>query len=253
MIFLPPALAGSATPAAAGLAFEDVQIPVTANSYAHAWWIPAQQKTATVLVYFHGNAETLEDEVNTEVPLLHATGANLLLVDFRGHGKSSRLHPSGATTAQDASAAMRYLERRGVSPADVILCGWSIGSAVAAQLAAETPGARSLILISPISSVADVANQDWYFRYLFRPAEWFLGRNRFDTAARVASLHMPLLILHGTEDDLAQPWMARKIFATAHEPKTMHAIEGASHNDIMEHRDGTIERQLAAFIDASRQ
>jgi uncharacterized protein len=248
LIFMPPPTYDSATPALASLTFEDVRIPVTADSYAHAWWIPAKEKTSTVVVYFHGNAEVLEDEVDREVLLLHATGANLLLVDFRGYGKSSRLRPNGATTAQDASAAMRYLDQRGVAASDVILCGWSIGSAVATRLATETPNARGLILISPISSVADVANQDWYYRYLLRPAQLFLGANRFDTAARVASIHMPLLIIAGSQDELARPWMVQKVFDRANEPKTLQFIDGAGHNDVMDHRDGTLERRLAAFI-----
>jgi fermentation-respiration switch protein FrsA (DUF1100 family) len=105
-------------------------------------------------------------------------------------------------------------------------------------------------LISPISSIAEVANEQWMFRYLLRPAELFLGANRFDTASRIASIHMPLLILHGSVDELAQPWMAQKIFANANEPKIIRMIQGAGHNDIMEYRDGSIGRELAAFIGA---
>jgi pimeloyl-ACP methyl ester carboxylesterase len=248
MIFLPPATFTPQTPAAAGLAFEDLRIPVTADTYAHAWWIPAKEQTATVLVYFHGNAEVLEDEVDREVPLFHQTGANVLLVDFRGYGSSSPLRAGGSTAAADARAAMLYLRQRGVRDSDVVICGWSIGSAIAARLAAETPEARGLILISPISSVSDVANEAWLFRYVLRPAELFLGANRFDTAGRMAAIHMPVLILSGSIDDLAQPWMARKIYAGAKEPKTLQFIDGAGHNDVMEARDGTIERRLAAFI-----
>jgi len=248
LIFLPPAKFPGTTPAALRLPFEDLHIPVTADSYAHAWYIPAAQKTSTVLIYFHGNAEVLEDQVDLVIPLLRGTGANLLLVDFRGYGSSSPARPTGATAADDARAAMRFLANRGISTSDVIIAGRSIGSAIAAQLAAETPHAGGLILISPISSVADVANRDWLFRYLLRPAQLFLGANSLNTAARIPTIHAPLLILAGSKDELAEPWMAHKIYDRANQPKTLQFIEGADHNDIMEPRDGTLERTLASFI-----
>jgi len=252
LIFLPPAEVSHATPARLGLAFEDLRIPVGGNGYAHAWWIPAKVKTSTVMIYFHGNAEVLEDEVDQEVPVFRKTGANLLMVDFRGYGRSSPLRTNGASAIEDAVAAMRYLQQeRGVAVSDVVICGWSIGSAVATQLAAVTPGARGLVLISPISSVADVANRDWRFRYPLRPAQLFLGANRLDTAGKIGAIHMPLLILAGSMDDLAEPWMAHKIYDRANEPKSLQFIEGAGHTDIMEGGDGTLERRLTAFINRS--
>jgi alpha/beta superfamily hydrolase len=68
---------------------------------------------------------------------------------------------SGPRTTEDARAAMRYLiEQRHFSPADIYIAGWSVGSGVAKQLAVESPHSAGLILLSPISSTYDVANQD---------------------------------------------------------------------------------------------
>jgi pimeloyl-ACP methyl ester carboxylesterase len=248
LIFPAPSEFSRETPAAAGLPFEKIRLSPTADTFTSAWWIPAEQKTATVIVYFHGNGETMGDEVDREIPLLHATGANVLTVEYRGYGNSSKLRPSGVTTAQDARAAITFLEQRGIATSDVILCGWSIGSAVAAQLAAENPTARGLILLSPISSIMDVAKQMWIFRYPLRPAGWFLGSNRFDTASKISSIHMPLLMFSGSLDTLAAPWMARKIMAMANEPKTLCMVEGADHNDIMDIGQMMITRQITAFI-----
>ena len=80
--------------------------------------------------------------------------------------RSSKLQTNGPSTEDDARAAMRYLiEVRHIAPSDVVIAGWSIGSAVAAKLAVDSPKAAALILFSPISSVDDVANQDWTYRY----------------------------------------------------------------------------------------
>jgi pimeloyl-ACP methyl ester carboxylesterase len=245
MIFLPPMPVSSAKPS---MAFDDLHIPVTANTHIHAWWIPAREKTSTVILYFHGNAQLLEDEADNEVPLFIQTGANLLLVEYRGYGGSSPLQTSGATATEDARAAMGYLSAKGFAPSRIIVAGWSIGSAVAVNLAVETPGLKGLVLFSPITSVTDVAKEMEVFRYLLRPALWFLGSNRLDSEAKISSVPAPLLMFSGSVDTLAVPAMARRLLAQANEPKRLVTIQGAGHEDVMLHRDGTVERELGAFV-----
>jgi uncharacterized protein len=227
--------AGDITPAAAGLAFEDLTIPVDATTHLRAWWIAAEHSSRRVILYFHGNYEVLGTEATVEAPLFHATGANVLLVEYRGYGSSSRLQATGATTEADARAALRYLtEQRHIALSHIVLAGRSIGSAVATQLAVVSPGAAALVLITPITKVTDVANASWVFRYALRPAQWLI-RDNFDTEARIAAVHMPVLIVAGGRDRLAPPWMAEHVLARANEPKSLHVIDAANHTDIMEH------------------
>src|ERR1700735_1599828 len=122
LIFVPPANVPATTPAVDGLSFEDLHIPVKGNGYVHAWWIPSADPHARTILYFHGNGGVLEREANHEVPLFRQTGANLLMVDYRGYGHSSPLHASGATTAEDALAAMQYLEQtRHIASSDIVI------------------------------------------------------------------------------------------------------------------------------------
>jgi hypothetical protein len=74
------------TPAGSDLQFEDLRISVSARDYLHAWWIPAALPSAKVILAFHGNGYVLEDMVGNEAVNLHEIGANLMLVDYRGHG-----------------------------------------------------------------------------------------------------------------------------------------------------------------------
>jgi pimeloyl-ACP methyl ester carboxylesterase len=239
--------ANGITPAAAGLTFEDLTIPVDGSSYLHAWWLPALTPSNVVILYFHGNYEVLGTEATIEAPLLHATNANVLLVEYRGYGTSSPLQATGATTEADARAALRYLSaQRHVRKSNIILAGRSIGSAVATRLAVESPGAAGLVLVTPITSVADVANQNWVFRYLLRPVEW-LVRDNFDTEARISAVRMPVLIVAGSRDVLAPPRMAQRIFGRANEPKSLHVIDGADHNDILERHGDAVLHVLRAF------
>jgi pimeloyl-ACP methyl ester carboxylesterase len=154
LIFLPPNFPPATTPAVANLPFEDLHIPVDATMQLHAWWIPAAAPMQKTILFFHGNGYSLESEANLEAPMWHETGANVLAVDYRGFGSSSKMQTDGPSTEADARAALRYLtEQRYVARADIWIGGRSIGTGVATQLAAETPHAGGLILISPISSV----------------------------------------------------------------------------------------------------
>ncbi len=241
LIFQPPKVPPVTTPADAGLAFEDLHIPVAAGGQIHAWWVPAAEPTPAVILFFHGNGYALESEAAHEVPMLHQTGANLLLADYRGYGASSKLHPDGPSTAEDARAALRYLrEQRHVPLTDIYIAGRSIGTGVATQLATqlatematETPGAGGLILISPFTSVIDVGDESWVYRYLFRPVRWLGHANDFDNRAKIGTVRMPVLIMTGAQDELATPTMAKTLYDTAKKPKAMQLIDGADHNTI---------------------
>jgi pimeloyl-ACP methyl ester carboxylesterase len=251
LIFLPPENVPVASPADLGLGFEDLQIPVREGGSIHAWWIPSADAQARTILFFHGNGGVLEGEVRSLLPALRPTGANLLLVDYRGYGHSSSLHPSGATVAEDAAAAMQYLEKaRQVAAKDVVIFGYSIGTGVATQLALDEPGAGGLILLSPITSVDDVADEDWIYGDLLRPVQWFRHDNDLANKEKIGWIHTPLLILCGTEDTIARPWMAKELYARANEPKRIVWIEGAGHNDVMLPRDGTFLWAIVGFLDS---
>jgi pimeloyl-ACP methyl ester carboxylesterase len=249
LVFPGPANFPMTTPDVADMAFEDVHIPVDGKTAVHAWWIPSSNPDAKVIVYFHGNAEVIQQELNVEARVFHATGSSVLLVEYRGYGDGGKFQTSGTTTAEDARLAMRYLEQqRHIPVSKIVICGWSVGSGVAAQLALESPDAGGLVLLSAITSVEDVANQDWMYRYPLRPIEWFRHDNDFDTKDKMAAIHIPVLIISGTDDTLAPPWMAKELFERANGPKKLQMIEGAGHTDLMEPRDGTLEQELQSFL-----
>ncbi len=244
LIFPAPTNYARTTPASLNLPFEDLHIPVDGSTQIHAWWIPAEKQSAKVILYFHGNGYVLDSEAGiptAEGPLLHQTGANLLLADYRGYGSSSPVQASGPRTAEDARAAMRYLiEQRHLSPSDVYIAGRSIGSGVATQLAVESPQSAGLILLSPISSVYEIANQDLIYSTVLRPSQWIDKANNFENKNKIASVHIPVLIVSGTSDTIAFPWMPKLLYDRANQPKTLHMLEGVGHNDLWHEGNGTL-------------
>ncbi len=249
LIFIPPTKVPVVTPANDGLSFQDLHLAARAKGYVHAWWIPAADPNARTIVYFHGNGGVLEGEVAHTIPVLRESGANLLLVEYRGYGHSSPLQTSGKTAGEDALAAMRYLEEvRHIPAGKIVIFGYSIGTGVATQLAMDEPDAGGLILLSPITSVDDVADQDWVYRVLLRPVQWLRHDNDMANKDKIGLIHMPVLIVGGTLDTTAPPWMARELYARANEPKTLVWIDGAGHNDVMMPRDGTFVKAIVGFL-----
>jgi pimeloyl-ACP methyl ester carboxylesterase len=253
LIFPAPTNYTRTTPASLNLPFDDLHIPVDSSTQIHAWWIPAEKQSAKVILYFHGNGYVLESEV-LRTPVheafpLHQAGANLLLADYRGYGGSSAVQTNGPHTAEDARAAMRYLvEHRHIAPSEIYIAGWSIGSGVATQLAVESPHSAGLILLSPISSVYDVANQDLVYSTLLRPSQWIDNANNFENKNKIAGLHIPVLIVSGSSDTIALPWMPKLLYERANQPKTLHMLDGVEHDDLWDKGDGALVGYIRDFV-----
>jgi pimeloyl-ACP methyl ester carboxylesterase len=244
-------------PVECGFALEDLYLPVVDpargggnGGVVHAWWIPAAGTAPdagpdagpNTLLFFHGNGYPLEQEAIREAPMLRESGANLLLMDYRGYGESTLLKPSGATTAADARAGMRHLvEERGIPLSRIWIAGRSIGSAVAVRLAAEYPGCAGLILITPITNTVDVKPVG----PLLRPLRWFGLARDFDSRARIRRLELPVLILAGTLDRIATPKMAALLHRRARGPKRLELFAGAEHNTIWQTSGARISALIA--------
>ncbi|NIQ08955.1 MAG: alpha/beta hydrolase, partial [Gammaproteobacteria bacterium] len=54
---------------------------------------------------------------------------------------------------------------------------------------------------------------------------------KYDNEKKIDKITVPLLLIHGTRDSIVPPGMGKKLHALAPEPKELHLIEGADHND----------------------
>ena len=127
---------------------------------------------------------------------------------------------------QDGRAGRKWLaERAGIPESEIVLIGESLGSAVAAILAAETP-ARGLILENSFNSLPDVAAH----HYPWLPVKAFI-RTQLNAAGAISKYHGPLLQFHAGGDTIVPIGLGRKLFAAANEPKEFVVVEGADHND----------------------
>lgn len=212
----------SATPALLQLSFEEVSIATTDGETLHGWFVPAREARATVL-FLHGNAGSIVHRLDW-LPMFQRMRLSVLLVDYRGFGRSSG-RPSEAGTHADADAAWRHLtETRGLAAGAIVIFGESLGGAVAARLAARVAPA-ALVLHSAFTSAPDLAAD----LYPFLPAR-LLTRFDYDTLGAVKALRCPLLVAHSLRDEIVPVSHGRRLFEAAAAPKQWLELAGG-HND----------------------
>jgi hypothetical protein len=226
-IYFPPRDAEAvASPASYGLRVEDVWVGTGNGLRLHAWFLRAPSSPRVLLV-FHGNAQNLGHGLG-RLRMLARLGVNVLALDYRGYGKSEG-SPDEVGIYRDAEAAYRYLtEIQGFHPKNIVLYGQSLGGAVAIDLASRHE-CGGLIVESSFTTGREMA------RRAFRiPLLEYLIESRFDSLAKIKKVRSPILITHGTRDEVVPFSMGQRLYEAAPEPKTFLPVKDAGHNDVFE-------------------
>jgi fermentation-respiration switch protein FrsA (DUF1100 family) len=210
------------TPAAVGLAYEDIHFRSEDGVELHGWFIPAENAKGVVL-FCHGNAGNISHRLES-ILVFRRLEISTFIFDYRGYGRSEGT-PTEQGTYLDAEAAYQYLVReRGNEPSEILVFGRSLGGAIAAHLAEDyTP--RALIIESTFTSVPDLAAQ----LYPYLPVR-LLSRFQYDALGHVRQVDCPLLIVHSRDDEMIPFDHGRRLFEAASEPKHLLEILG-SHNE----------------------
>lgn len=189
----------------------------------HGWFLKSNKALAT-LVMAHGNAGNLSHRLEI-LRSLNDAGFNVFMFDYRGYGRSEG-SPTEEGVYRDGRAAFDYVVgRQDVDSSRVILFGTSLGGAVAVDVALRRP-ASALILESTFTSAKDVARAV----YPFLPVSLVM-RSEYNSAEKIQRLSIPLLSMHGENDEIIPLHLGRKLFGAANEPKEFYLISGAGHND----------------------
>lgn len=205
---------------------EDVWFNAKDGTRLHGWYFPGQGASTTTIIYFHGNGGNISN-VGWLGESLAKRGFSVLLFDYRGYGLSSGATVDEADLYLDGEAAWEFVvNEKKAAPETVVLYGQSLGTAIAAETATRTkPGA--LILESGFSSASSLAETalPWLPTWLHG-----LGRNRFESAQKLRTVRVPVLISHGDPDPVIPMSEGRALFAAANEPKQLLIMPGAGHN-----------------------
>jgi fermentation-respiration switch protein FrsA (DUF1100 family) len=238
IVFFPdPVMVG--TPADFGLEYEEVFFHAEDGVKLHGWWVP--QAGAPTLLWFHGNAGNISHRLENLKLQWERLGVQIFIFDYREYGRSQgRISREGSYL--DAAAAYRYLTAdRGLTGEEIIFFGRSLGSALATGLAIKEP-CRALIIESAFTNSQDMARLYAPFLFDWRP------RVPYDNLGKIDKIRVPVLVIHGEEDEIIPVEMGRRVFAAAPEPKELYIIPGAHHNDTYLMGGPAYFDRLRAFI-----
>jgi fermentation-respiration switch protein FrsA (DUF1100 family) len=231
--------------------YERVDVPREDGLSQFAWAMPGAGPSAPWVLYLHGNATSVASQVNiAHYRLLRGAGLNVLAPEYRGSGGLSG-SPTEATLQADARAAYDYLRNiRGVPPHAIVIYGWSLGAAVAVDMASRLPPA-AIILEGAPASLIDLTRR----RYPFFPLRLFM-RSPFDSIRKIGQIPAPVLFLHGTGDEVIPVAEGRRLYEAARGAKMFVEVEGGHLSAIDRSApalDGAIRSFLARYGPAQRR
>ena len=195
----------------------------------HGLWLDADNATAAdqqpVLLYLHGARFNVTGSA-PRIRRMQELGFSVLAVDYRGFGKSTSALPSEASAYEDARAAWDWLALKYPNRPRYIF-GHSLGGPIAIHLANEVKDERGTIVEGTFTSIADVvSSSSWGW------LPWsLLITQRLAAVDEVNRIGSPLLVVHGSEDQLISPALGRKLYDAAAEPKRFVLVEGGSHHN----------------------
>lgn len=222
---LPPGVVEMNIPADATLA--------SPQQYVHAWWWPAATRGAPAALYLHGTRWDLTAQLR-RISQLRALGFSVLAIDYRGFGQSPGALPSEGSVYEDAETAWGRLVALQPDAAKRFIYGHSLGGAIAVELAerigeGQAPPAAGLMVESTFTNMADAAQA---VIDTSLPVRWLLSE-KFDSVDKIGKVHMPVLIVHGTDDKYVPSRFSQALFAAAEPPKRLLLVPGGTHNNSM--------------------
>ncbi|MFB0535590.1 MAG: alpha/beta hydrolase [Anaerolineae bacterium] len=256
-------------PAQYGLTYEEVTFPSRDGLTLQGWFIPAPEARGTV-VFCHGHAGSMDPDVQY-VPTFHERGYNVLMFDFRGHGRSEGQHVSmGYYERQDLLGAVDYLRSRGIDRVGVL--GFSMGGAVAMATAPHTEAIQAVISDGGFARFSDTVAAGVRERGpLHRSGQglpgflaslvghlvvWLMGLRLGCSLSGADPIRWvgkiaprALFIIHGALDPFITVEEARELYAAAGEPKEIWIVPEAGHRQADRRHPEEYRHRVLAFFD----
>ena len=209
--------------------FEEIQVAVPGGSLDALLFRQANPRG--LVFYLHGNVGDLTTWT-TGLDFYRRTNYDLFIFDYRGYGKSTGRIESEAQLHADARAAWEAIAPR-YRDVPIVVLGRSLGTALAAHLAADVDPAM-LVLITPFASMVEAATR----QYPFAPD--FLVKYPLRTDRDIERVRSPVLLVAGTQDLLTPLADSEHLKSLARSPVDLLIVEGAGHNNI---------HQFSAYLD----
>lgn len=231
------------TPEAKGLANVSVEMVAMKDGTNTTLWSAEADEGAPTVLYFHGNSSNLSARHNRFKQIMDS-GYGLYAPTYRGYPGSEGA-PSENVIISDA---LEHYDRLAATGAPVILHGESLGTGVATAVAAQRPDARLLVLEAPYTALLDIASDG----YPWLPVA-ALMKDPMLTRERIKSVQSPVLILHGTADQVIPVDHGNRLYELAPEPKELKLYDDVRHSDLWKNGLWDVVRSTYCEHDPSSQ
>ena len=216
---------------------EKVKIRTSDNIELLGWYHEKNLKDYKTIIYFHGNAGSLENRIH-KLNHFQDMNINFLIIAWRGFSGNNG-KPSEKGLYIDGKSAIDWLIKKGVDEKNLILYGESLGTGVATHLA-QYKNYAGVILETPFTSMVDAAKK--FYPYI--PVNLLL-KDKFENYKKIKNINSPILVMHGEIDQIVPFLMGKKIYDLANEPKYSYFTK---YDDHMMEYDENLVLALKSFL-----
>ena len=216
---------------------KEVKITTQDNIELLAWYHEKNLKDYKTILYFHGNAGSLENRIH-KLNHFQDLNINFLIIAWRGFS-GNKGKPTEKGLYQDARSAVKWLVKQGVIEENIIIYGESLGTGITTEIA-QNKNFAGIILETPFTSMVEAGKS----KYPIFPIKLLL-KDKYESDKKIKNIKSPVLIMHGEEDQIVPFWMGEKMFQMANEPKYSYFTKFDDH--MMEY-DENLVLELKKFI-----
>ena len=213
---------------------DKIKIP---SDYELTSWYFEKNKNFKTLLFFHGNAGSLENRIH-KLNKFGEMKINFLIIAWRGFS-GNKGKPSEKGLYEDGQSAIQWLLEKGLNEKDIIIYGESLGTGIATHLS-QNKDFAGVILETPFTSMVDAAKT--FYPYI--PVNLLL-KDKFKNEDKVKNINSPILIMHGEVDQIVPFAMGKRIFEVANEPKFSYFTK---HDNHMMEYDENLLKALNSFL-----
>lgn len=221
------------SPGDLNLDYRDMYFPSLDGTHLHGWWLPATGKARGSVLFLHGNAENISTHIGS-VMYLPQQGLNVLLIDYRGYGRSGgTAYLEGVL--MDVEAGLGQLVKLD-DTGNLAVFGQSLGAALAILAVANSQYRdfiEVLVADSSFTGFRDIAREKLDAHWLTWLLQWPLAMSitgDYRPADAIASLPPTAVILvHSRADQVIPFHHVETLYALAREPRQLWVVDNARH------------------------
>ncbi len=231
----------------------------------HADYFPAEKPSDKLVICNHGYTGCGIRDCSSIAVFFHKLGYDCLLVDHRAHGKSEGDYIGfGILDRYDCRSWINYVDNRFEKKKQIILYGVSMGATtvlMASAIPALSSNVKAVIadcaFTSPYDVFSHILKRDYHLPAfpimnindaLCRKKAGY-GFRDYSTLEAVQQTHLPILFIHGTEDNFVPTRMTRENFARCRSEKEILLVENAAHGASYYENPALYEETVRTFIE----